>query len=164
MAKKKEKPAKPPKPKKVTLESLDAKLSQLVEWTSEVLESVRKKPRAKYLKILNELGDEVMTFTISPDKKRTFRLAIKAANGKPAPIDGVPTWEISPTGPVSLFPASDGMTCEIAWLKDGLTTLTVTADADLGTGVKTISNTAEIEALTLEASSIEISADDEVDQ
>lgn len=69
-------------------------------------------------------------------------IAFVDAKGKPAKVDGVPTWAVDNTAVVdTLTPAADGMSAHLH-LTDtiGAAQLTVTADADLGTGVTTITS------------------------
>lgn len=129
--------------------------------------TVRVRPirKAARLKILDENQEEILAMvTISADKKRIFSVQPIDSKGRPAAIDGVPVWTVSPEGGVTLFPSSDGLSCEVVWLapKQGQV-LTVKADADLGTGVKEITGTADIETLTAEAVAFNLSVGEEQD-
>jgi hypothetical protein len=64
------------------------------------------------------------------------------SKGKPAKVDGVPTWAVDNTAVVDvLTPAADGMSAHLHITDNvGAAQLTVTADADLGTGVTTITS------------------------
>lgn len=62
----------------------------------------------------------------------------KTAKGNPAKVDGVPTWVASdPTVIDTVTPAADGMSA-VLHVTDtiGVSQLTVSADVDLGEGVK----------------------------
>lgn len=64
------------------------------------------------------------------------------SKGKPAKVDGVPTWSVDNTDVVdSLTPSDDGMSAKLHITDNvGAAQLTVTADADLGSGVTTITS------------------------
>lgn len=72
--------------------------------------------------------------------------------GSPARIDGVPSWNNSDPSIVSLVPAADGLTAVVTALGPlGLTQISATADADLGQGVRPISQQADIQVEASEA-------------
>jgi hypothetical protein len=132
---------------------------------SELVIRFRSLYPATRLLIIDENKKEITSMvTISADKKRTFSIQPVDAKGRPAPVDGVPVWAVSPEGGVTLFPAADGLSCDVAWLapKAGQV-VTVTADADLGEGVKTITGTVDVQTLASEAVSFTISTGEEVD-
>lgn len=117
------------------------------------------------LKMLDENKKEItMGLTIAADKKRTLSIAPVDAKGRPAKIDGVPVWDVTPTGGVSLFPSTDGLSCDIVWLDARQQVVSVQADADLGAGVKTITGSLDVETLSAEAVGFTINAGPEVDQ
>lgn len=67
----------------------------------------------------------------------TATIAFTDAKGKPAKVDGVPTWAVDDATIVdSVTPAADGMSA-VLHITDtpGATNLTVQADVDLGSGV-----------------------------
>jgi hypothetical protein len=70
--------------------------------------------------------------------KVSVTVAFKNAKGHPASVDGAPTWVASdPTIIDSITVAPDGLSAEFHVMdKLGASTLTVTADVDLGEGVK----------------------------
>lgn len=64
-------------------------------------------------------------------------ISFKDAKGRPAKVDGVPTWKAEdPTVVDSITPSADGMSAKLH-LADtvGASQVTVTADVDLGDGV-----------------------------
>lgn len=75
---------------------------------------------------------------ITNEQKVLATLAPKSAAGKPAKVDGAPTWEVT-SGDATLEVLPDGLS---AWLISGdaaaESKIIVNADADLGTGVETI--------------------------
>lgn len=67
----------------------------------------------------------------------TVSISFVDAKGKPAKVDGVPTWSVDDATIVdSVTPAADGLSA-VLHITDttGATNLTVDADADLGSGV-----------------------------
>lgn len=91
-------------------------------------------------------------------QKVSLSLLITNAVGNPAPVDGPPTWTLSVPGVVSLVVAPDGMSAVATSIAAGLTRLTVSADADLSSGVKQISTFLDIQVVASEAVSIIIVA------
>jgi len=75
---------------------------------------------------------------ITNEQKVLATLAPKSAAGKPAKIDGVPTWEVT-LGDATIEVVAGGLS---AWLISGdaaaESKILVSADADLGTGVENI--------------------------
>lgn len=81
-----------------------------------------------------------------------------AKKGNPAPVDGAPVWTSSNTELVTVTAAADGMSAMITPVggMGGPTTITVTADADLGSGVTPIIGTLDITVTGGQAVSITI--------
>jgi hypothetical protein len=73
----------------------------------------------------------------------TATLVITNAAGNPAPVDGVPVWATSDATIISVTAAADGMSAIIPCIAPGTGRVTVTADADLGAGVQTITGVSE---------------------
>lgn len=80
----------------------------------------------------------------------------KDAKGKPAKLDGTPVWSLDDaTNAQITSTAPDGLSC-VVHLSDNpsATQLTVTADADLGAGVTTLTSVAVINILPGDAVSL----------
>jgi hypothetical protein len=123
--------------------------------------SVIKLSEATKLLLFTEANSMV---TINADKKRKFTVSPVDARGRVARIDGIPEWSVTPQGGVSLFPSADGLSCDVIWLAPlAGQVLTVKADADLGSGVKEITGTADIETLGTEAASFQMTVGEEED-
>ena len=105
-----------------------------------------------------QIVEEDMGFTIGvDDSAKRFRLKITDKHGNPAKVDGAPVWAISDPGLLTIAQDDDGMAGAIGGAGPiGVGQLTVTADADLGDGVKTITGTADIEVVAGEASDLAI--------
>lgn len=79
-----------------------------------------------------------LDITSTIEEKVYIKLAPKTATGKPALLDGVPIWEIT-AGNATIVPDADGLGAYIV-SEDviGFSEWSVTADADLGSGVVSI--------------------------
>lgn len=80
------------------------------------------------------------------------------AKGQPARVDGVPTWSVSDGALGSIAVAADGMSATFTATDVGVVQVNVSADADLGPGVRTISGTLDIQIEPGEAVSLGIVA------
>jgi hypothetical protein len=66
--------------------------------------------------------------------------------GNPARVDGVPEWLVDNSELLALTPAADGLSCSVSAVGPlGTATVTMKADADLGSGVVDVLGTLEIE-------------------
>lgn len=65
-------------------------------------------------------------------------LTITKNDGSPGSVDGIPVWASSDETVLAVRPAADGMTAVVGPVAAGTARITVTADADLGAGVITI--------------------------
>lgn len=92
--------------------------------------------------------------TINTDQKfPSVALTITNAKGDPVPVDGVPVWASSDSTVLSVSPAADGMSADVETVAPGTARITVSADADTGTGVSTITGVSEDIIVTLGPSS-----------
>lgn len=93
--------------------------------------------------VLHEDGtvkENVMADTMTADQKATASLVIEnPVTHKPAPVDGIPVWATSDPTVATVVAAFDGMSAVVSGVTAGECDIAVTADADLGTGVNTIS-------------------------
>lgn len=86
----------------------------------------------------------MLNLKIQNDQKIQLTLAPVTASGKPAALDGKPTWEVT-VGDSTLEVADDGLSAFLVSSdKPGVSNFTVSADADLGTGVETIADSIEL--------------------
>lgn len=73
--------------------------------------------------------------TINTDQKVAITLNPVTAKGKPAKLDGAPTWSVV-SGNATVSPAADGLSAELISADEpGDTVFLIDADADLGSGV-----------------------------
>lgn len=70
-------------------------------------------------------------------------LGITNSHGDPAPVDGVPHWASSDETVLAVTPSADGMSAMVDTVAPGTARVSVTADADLGAGTKTITGVSE---------------------
>lgn len=81
------------------------------------------------------------------------------AKGNPAPVDGAPTWSVADPTILSVTPAADGLTAVIVAIGPlGTTQVNVQADADLGSGVTTITGLLDVQVTASIATGLTISA------
>lgn len=76
-------------------------------------------------------------------------LSITDSQGRPAAVDGVPVWASSDSTVLSVTPAADGMSAVVDTVAAGTARITVSADADLGSGVMEITGVSEDVNVTL---------------
>lgn len=69
---------------------------------------------------------------------------------QPARVDGVPVWATSDGTVVQVNAAADGMSATAPCIAAGTARITVTADADLGAGVQTITGVSEDIVVTVD--------------
>ena len=92
------------------------------------------------------------------EEKVHIKLNITTASGKPAKVDGVPTWTLDGTG--SVVPDADGLGAFVVSADTpGISTWSVSADADLGPGVTTIVDGGTYTYNDPQASSLGLTAD-----
>lgn len=70
-------------------------------------------------------------------------LVITNALGQPAPVDGVPVWASSDATMLTVTPAADGLSALVDTVGPGTARFSITADADTGSGVTTITAVSE---------------------
>lgn len=88
----------------------------------------------------------MISVVMTNEEKAIITITPITATGKPATVDGVPSWiSDDPQGTLgSIVASADGLSCEVPSSDDisgSGATVTVYADADLGDGVLTITET-----------------------
>jgi len=78
-------------------------------------------------------------------------VAFTDAVGNAAVVDGVPVWESSNPAVAGMVVSPDGLTATFTRQAVGLTSVTVTADADLGEGIRQLVLTGDLEFIPGEA-------------
>lgn len=93
-----------------------------------------------------------MALILGDDQKVTLRVKFITAEDNVARVDGTPAWETSNEDLFDLAPSADGMSCVVTAVGPiGVGQVAVSADADLGAGVRDILGTLEIEVVAGEA-------------
>jgi hypothetical protein len=105
-------------------------------------------------------------FKLPDNQKVPVSIAFTDAAGNPAPVDGVPVWTASDNGTLlTLEVSTDGMFCMIiANGPLGTAQVNVSADADLGAGVVTITGLLDIEVVAGQAVNVMINPGTPVDK
>lgn len=109
-----------------------------------ISESSPGKPRVRFhfsigLPRNKETQSNHMDVKITNEQKVTVTLSPKTDTGKPAKLDGKPSWTVI-SGNSTVVQAEDGMSADLVSADDpGDTSILVKADADLGEGVEEIS-------------------------
>lgn len=103
-----------------------------------------------------------MSLTLSTVQQCDLSINPVDAKGNPAAVDGAPVWASSDPTVVSLV--ASGTTATIVAQKPGTAQVTVSADADLGTGVTTITGVLDVIVVAAQAVAIDIKAGTPVTQ
>lgn len=99
----------------------------------------------------------VKSMKLTDVQKVVGSIAPKDAAGNPAPVDGIPVWSSSDPAIVTVTAAPDGMSAVVEAVGPlGTAQVSVTADADTGEGVTTITALADIEVLASQATAVGI--------
>jgi hypothetical protein len=102
---------------------------------------------------------EVAMLVLKDAQKVTITVSPIDAKGNTAQVDGVPAWAVADPAILTLVPSDDGLTCVATTTGAvGTTQITITADADLGEGVKTISGLVDVEVVSGMAAGLNIVA------
>lgn len=98
-----------------------------------------------------------MKQVLTATQKCTVALKISDAAGNPAKVDGAPTWVSNNSDVITVTPAEDGMSAELITTGAlGELSVTVTADADTGEGMKPIIGVLDVEVVPGEARVVEL--------
>lgn len=95
---------------------------------------------------------------ITNEQKIKVTLTPKTDTGKPAPVDGVPTWEVV-SGNSTVVAAADGLSADLISADDpGDTQFLVKADANIGEGVEEISDIISLSVVGATAKNLGLTA------
>lgn len=90
--------------------------------------------------------------TLTAGRAKPVNLVINDKRGNPAKLDGMPVWTSSDESVATVTPSEDGMSATILSLgATGTAQISVSADADLGEGVRTMTGSALIDVIAGEA-------------
>ena len=105
------------------------------------------------------------TMIITSTQKFTASITPVDAKGNPAAVDGTPVWASSDPTVLAVNPAADGLSAEcLAVGPLGNAQVAVTADADMGTGITSITGVLDVQVLAGQAVSLSVSATAPVEQ
>jgi len=95
---------------------------------------------------------------LTDTQKCNLAIDPRNAKGQPAPVDGIPQWSSSNPGVCDIQPAADGLSAYVFAVGTGASQISVTADADLGAGVRNLTGTLDVEVRAGEAVTMGIAA------
>ena len=102
----------------------------------------------------------MLEVNITNEQQVKVSLKPVTATGKPATLDGVPTWEVV-SGDSTFSAAGDGLSADlVSGDNPGDTDYLVKADADLGEGVVEISDIVRLHVAGAQADNLGLSAGD----
>lgn len=101
----------------------------------------------------------MLSLKITTEQQVVVHLNPVTPKGKPVGLDGIPTWTVV-DGLGTVTPAADGLSATLVSPDTaGVTNFLVSADADLGAGVDTITDTIQLTVTDPDASSLGLVAD-----
>jgi len=100
-----------------------------------------------------------MSLILTDVQKVSLSIQPVDAAGNPAKVDGLPEWQSSDPTVLSLTVAADGLSAEVMTLGPlGTCQISVSADADMGTGVHSITGLLDVEVVASDAVSVAVTA------
>jgi len=145
-----------------TLTTLSNKKHESVSWLSHIFHH-RHRGRRKVVQFNYAFGLAVnktkvkhmpVAISITNEQKVPVTLTPVTDTGKPAKLDGKPTWSVV-SGDSTIVVADDGMSADLVSSDSpGDTAILIEADADLGSGVTTISDTIELTVVGAQAKNL----------
>ncbi len=100
-----------------------------------------------------------LTVKLTTDQQVTVRITPVTPRGQPAKLDGVPTWSVA-VGGATLNVAKNGLSAAIVSPDvPGESQVLISADADLGAGVETISDTVDVNVVGQNATALGLVAE-----
>lgn len=107
----------------------------------------------------NRPPEEITMLTLTDIQGVDLSVAPVDAKGNPAKVDGAPVWVVSAPDVCDIAVAADGLSAHVTAKGPlGSCQVTVTADADLGEGVRNITGMLDVEVIASEAASLSITA------
>lgn len=101
---------------------------------------------------------EIMALILTNTQECDLAIQPLDARGNPAQVDGVPAWSVSDATKASLVIADDGLSCVVKAVANGACQVSVSADADLGAGIRTLTGILDLEIVSGEAVTLGIIA------
>lgn len=147
----------------------DSETLQSVEKTVEqILDAITPGPAVGFIFTAN-LEGQITTGVTQMQLKDTQQVILSIQpvdkKGNPAQVDGVPVWASSNTEVVTITAADDGLSATaVAVGPLGSAKISVTADADTGSGVTEIAGSIDIDVVASAATTVTITAGTPTDQ
>jgi len=85
-----------------------------------------------------------MQINITDTQQVVLTAAFADKKGNAASVDGAPVWTSSDPSVATVTAAADGLTATVVAVTEGQVTISVDADADLGSGVQSITGTLDV--------------------
>lgn len=100
-----------------------------------------------------------MSLILTDVQKVELSISPTSAAGNPAPVDGSPVWTSSDETVLTVTASEDGLSAvAVTTGKLGKAQVNVSADADMGEGVKTVTGVLEVEVRVSEAVSLAVTS------
>lgn len=100
----------------------------------------------------------MLELSITNEQKVKVTITPKTDAGKPAKLDGAPQWSVA-SGEAIVQPSDDGLSADLVSSDNpGDSEILITADADLGSGVVTISDAITLHVLGASAKNLGLTA------
>lgn len=100
-----------------------------------------------------------MTLILTDEQKVTLSIQPLTQAGNPAKVDGKPVWSVSNPELISISESEDGLSVVASTVGPlGSAQVSVSADADLGEGVRELFSILDVEVIAAEAVSLGIVA------
>ncbi len=94
---------------------------------------------------------DIMALILTNSQELDLAVQPLDKRGKPAQVDGTPVWSSSDMAKATVAPAADGLSCVAKALDNGTVQISVSADADLGDGIRALTCTLDLEIVSGEA-------------
>lgn len=136
-------------------------LRALLAWLKNHFDAKEKPVRFNYRigPVTNKRESTIMDLVLTNEQQVVVHLNPVTAKGKPVTLDGAPVWAVT-AGSCTVVPSADGLSATIISGDDaGDSEVTVSADADLGAGVVTISDAIRVTVNGAQAQSLGLTAD-----
>lgn len=111
------------------------------------------------------VGETLMALSMTDNQYVTLTPVFVGKKGNPGVVDGIPVWLVDNPNVLALEPAADGKSCKVSSVGPlGSAKVSLTADADLGEGVKEIAGTFDFDIVASAAVTVELKADSPQEQ
>jgi hypothetical protein len=147
--------------------AIEAKQTQQDAILQRILDAVTNDPAVSVcfnVEIEGQIHLGVSNVTIKDNQKFTASVVFLDAKGKVAAVDGAPVWTGSNDVAFTVTPSEDGLSAEVVANDLGTGQVSVSADADLGAGVTTITGTLDLEVIAGDAVTVQINTAPPTDQ